>query len=67
MMTFDQALQAAQRRARKVHRWIYVVAEHDECGGRTYETATEYEADTFYDGSPVVATFGPDGTMECDA
>jgi len=60
-MTYDQALWRAALRARRARDWRYVVLD---CG--EYAVASDFDLDTFFDGAPVVATFGPDGMRETD-
>ena len=55
-MNIDQAIALAKKQAREHEIFVGVVAED---GG--YDTATEWELETFYAGAEAIYMFGPDG------
>jgi len=57
-MTQNQAYAAAAKRAKATQEWRYVVFEDG------YHIASDFDLETFYAGAPVVAAFGPDGSIE---
>jgi hypothetical protein len=62
-MTYKEACAKASRMARKRESWYGVVKEDldTEYG---YEIGNDIDLDTFYQGSTVLAYFGPDGQRE---
>jgi hypothetical protein len=59
-MTYQQALAAASKRARKLRAWVGVVRE-DLDDDDSYDTATDEELETFHCGARCLAYFDPDG------
>jgi hypothetical protein len=57
--TFEAACAYARRIARKTHQWVHVYDDDGE-----WQTGSDYDADTFFQGQTPVATFAPDGNRE---
>ena len=58
-MTYSQAIEKAQKRAQRLKQWIYVVWDGDG-----YETASDWDMETWFLGSDPVATVNPCGEVE---
>jgi len=58
-MTKQQAMQRARERALKTRQWRHVMLEDRELDW--YETATDYDLETWYLGDTPVASFDPNG------
>jgi hypothetical protein len=58
-MTYTEAIQKAKRVAKAKAEWRYVVRE-----GSEYDTASEYDLETFFLGCEPVLAIGPDGENE---
>lgn len=56
-MTFHQAMAQARRRSRRTQQIVYVVFEAGE-----YDSASDYDLDTYYLGADPVASVEPDGS-----
>lgn len=65
MSTYQGALNAARKAAKARGIWCYVVIEFmaDEYGPAEYDTASDYDLETFHAGATVVAEVGPDGSV----
>lgn len=58
-MSYQSAIAKAKRLAIRKSEWVYVVCESGE-----YDTATEWDLDSFYLGTEPIVAVGPDGQIE---
>lgn len=58
-MTLDEATAAARRRARRSGQHIHIFLEQPD----DYQIGSDYDADTYFLGTPPVATVLPDGEV----
>lgn len=65
-MTKQQAFSAARRIANRKEEMAYVVwsVEDTDQPGQHYQSASEWDLDTFYCGAEIVASVDPDGEIE---
>lgn len=63
--TEQAARKAASAAAKRAGSWRYVVAE-GYGPDRIYDSASDYDLESFWQGAEVLAAYGPDGTPDPD-